>query len=520
MKRNQFNNRLIWPAALVIGIAAGHATIVFYLLIDWFHWLFFGAGGETTLVEAVRALPAWQVIGAPAAGGLLVGILLTLLVRIERPMSIADVIAANDREGGRLPFGPSLGSAFVSSISLGSGASAGLEGPDVHLGASFGSLGARLLNLPRRTTRILMACGVSAAVAALFNAPIAGFLFAHEVILRHYAVRSFAPIATASVAGAVVSRLHLGDTPAFVVPEHQLVSYLELPAFVALGLAAAAVAIAFVQTAKGALWLAAQVDVPLWMRPPAGGLVLGVMALWVPEILGPGDEVITDTLLETFPLWVLLGLIAAKIIATAVTVASRFGGGVFGPSLYLGALAGGAVGIAIDGLFPAQTSSYGFYAIVGMGAVAAAVLRAPISTSVIVFELTADYAMTIALLVSAAVATAANQSYMRMSFFEWQLLMRDIDIREGTYTSVRHTIRVADFMERLGAPYDLEDEQTPRLYPESSLDTTLTRMDKYSVEVLQVVERTAPQTVIGIVTYTRALEIYNKGLVETNIEEH
>ncbi len=510
--------RVLWLAALVTGIIVGYAALAFRAGLVMVESLFLGAQDED-LLTAIAALPGWQIVALPALGGLAVGIILQVVMRRERPLGIADVIEASALRGAHLPLRPALTNSVLSIVSLGCGASTGREGPVVHLGAAFGSAAARLMRLPARHGRVMLGC-CAAAVAASFNAPIAGVLFAHEVILRHYAVSAFAPIATASVAGAVVTRLHLGSEPAFDLVDYGGVSYLEFPAFAALGLIAGAVATAFLFTLKRTDEAACKLPLPIWIRPMLGGVVIGVIALQVPEILGVGYGAVDRALREEYGALALLTLIAAKIVATSVSLASRFGGGVFSPSLYLGAMAGGLFGTGLGILFPDQTTGYGFYAIVGMGAVAAAVLRAPISTTLIVFELTGDYAMTIALLVSASIATVTNQSVFKVGFFEWQLLSRGIDLTKGTYTTVLQTTRVIDFMDWTTDPDETVDENAPVLYPQSSLQAALQRLEDNDLDSIPVVDRTAPTVVIGRVTYKRALEVYNRALINTNIEEH
>ncbi len=506
-------------AAVFVGIAVGLAALGFRLAIEEVQFSLLGSRSQD-LSTALKELPWWRIMAAPVIGGLLVGAILQIWGK-ERPASIADVIDARARLGGRIPVGPGFLHAGLAVVSLGAGASAGREGPVVHLGGGLASLFSRVLGLPPRYARTILACGAAAAVSASFNAPIAGVLFAFEVILGSYALRAMAPVAIASVTGTVVTRLYFGtEDPAFQVPEPELVSYLEMPAFAALGLLAALMAMAMIQSLKWADGGARQIPVPLALRPALGGLVIGAMALQVPEILGVGYGAINAALQENYSLTLLLGLIAAKIIATAVTFASRFGGGVFTPSLYVGAMAGGSFGYALGLLFPDQVTGFGFYAMVGMGAVAAAVLGAPLSTTLIVFELTGGYAITIALLVSASIATIVTQTTLGHSFFQWQMGQRGLDLTVGTYTTVLNTIRVSDFMERVAGAASRIEDSLPVTYPEASLERVLSLLEEHDLESIAVVDRDQPDRLVGIVPYKKALRVYNEALVRTNIEEH
>ena len=223
-------------------------------------------------------------------------------------------------------------------------------------------------------------------------------------------MRSFVPIVIASAVGSVISRIWFGEASAFIIPDYQITSYWEFPAFALLGVVAALVAIAFQFALFSADYVARSVTIPLRYKPVVGGAIIGVMGIFFPHILGVGYEVTDKVLWNQLPLSLLIMLIVMKTAATAITLAARFGGGIFSPAIYLGALTGGAFGLIAGSAFPDMASSEGLYAILGMGAVAGAVLGAPISTTVIVFELTGGYALSIALLLTVAIAHGVNQA--------------------------------------------------------------------------------------------------------------
>lgn len=514
---------LVWLLAVLIGVLTAVAAILFRMAIGAIQWTWLGTADET-VVSAAAAVPWWVILLAPAAGGLVVGLYLQFIQPKQRAGGVADVIEARAQGGRGLPFWSGISSAFVTALSLGCGASAGREGPVVHLGATIGTAICQTFRLPDAARRILLACGVASAVSASFNAPIAGVLFAHEVILGHYALTAFVPIVIASVVGTMLSRLWFGDVAAFIIPEYQITSLWELPAFALLGLTCAAVAVIFQFALIGSDWVARNIPMPLWLRPVTGGLAVGGIGVFFPEVLGVGYEATDAALKHQLPLATLLILLVLKTAATSITLASRFGGGIFSPSLYLGAMCGGAFGLIAAAVFPELASSHGLYAILGMGAVAAAVLGAPFSTTMIVFELTGGYALSIALLISVSIATGLTQAVHGRSYFHWQLEMRGVMLHEGAHKWLVRIVHVSDFVERL--PADAERPEfdvgagTPYLHLTDTLETALRVFDESGTNRLPVVDPNDPGQVIGHATHVRALRFFNKELISQQVEEH
>ena len=432
--------------AVAIGLTAGLAAIGFRTIIDQVQRFGFGFGGEQ-MVTLVSALPSWRILLVPTAGGLLIGLFVHFFMPGRRPQGVAEVIEANALRGGRMPLAAGLKAALVSAVSIGAGASVGREGPVVHLGASLGAWASKRLHLGRTASRTLLGCGVAAAVAASFNAPIAGTFFALEVVVGHYALTAFAPIVIASVVGTMVSRMYYGDFPAFILPETTTIaSFWEFPAFALLGVVCAVMAIIFM---RSIMWTEDMMDktpVPRWARPALGGLAVGVIALAYPHVLGVGYEATDAALSELYPLGLLVALVALKMAATAISLGCGFGGGVFSPSLFIGAMVGGAYGILATSAFPDLSSGHGAYTIIGMGAVAGAVLGAPISTILMVFELTNDYAITIAVMIATSIASLITQQTRGHSFFTWQLARRGIAVKGGQDVGLLRTIKARDLI--------------------------------------------------------------------------
>ncbi|MEM9105027.1 MAG: chloride channel protein [Pseudomonadota bacterium] len=513
----------LWVLAFLVGIAATIAAILFRELIGivQYPWL---QDTSERVISAARNTPWYLIFCAPIVGGLVVGILLQILMPQRRTLSVADVIEARALTGRKLGLRDGLNSALITGISLGSGASAGREGPMIHLGATLANHVARRSELPEWCKRTLLGAGVAAAISASFNAPLAGVLFAHEVILGHFALRSFVPIVIASSGAAVISRVWFGESAAFIVPGYQVTSYWEFPGFALLGLVCAIVAIAFQFSLFSADFLARKVTMPLWLRPVLGGIAIGGMGVFLPQILGVGYEATDMALWGRLPLALMLILIVAKTLATAITLASRFGGGVFSPALYLGAMTGGAYGIVAAGVFPELASSQALYSILGMGAVAGAVLGAPISTTLIVFELTGGYTLSIALLLTVAIAHGVNQAIHGHSYFHWQLEMRGLFVQAGPHRAVVSNARVMDFMIPIGKdeepePFDPESGQRS-LQPTDTLDTALRTFDSGGHPRLPVVDEVGGTTIIGWAEQVKALEYFNKRLIDASEEEH
>ena len=561
--------------AAVAGAVVAYGTLAFRWLIDVIQSLSFGASSEG-LLSVAATLPWWQILLVPAVGGLAVGLFLKFLMPGGRPVGVAHVIEASALRGGRMSLNQGLAAAVASAASLGVGGSAGREGPMVHFGAALASYVARRAHLSPSLSLTLLGCGVAGGVAASFNAPIAGVFFALEVVIGHYALHAFSPIVIASVVGTIVSRAHLGDSPAFVIIDHGAVNVSEYPAFLLLGLTCAVIAWIWMRAMNTVEVGMSKSPLPEWLRPAIGGLAVGAIAIAFPQVLGVGYEATDGALKAAFPLWLLLALIVAKMAATAITLGSGFAGGIFSPALFVGAMTGGAFGIIAGAIFPELSSSPGLYAMVGMGAVAAPMLGAPISTILMVFELTGDYSMTIASMIAVSVASVTLvHIFGGRSFFAWQLERRGLDLGGGRarqvlaasrardlmsddfHTVAEHTtidkirttlqeapedhIFVVDTEERLigslsftdikdvafesGLDHLINARDAARPNPayivaDENLERALTMMDTSGLAYIPVVDAEETLRVLGILHHRRLLAEYNKALIEEHAEEH
>ncbi len=513
---------VVWLLALLTGVAGGYAMLLFRMGIGVVQELWLGSQAENIVATKAHFTHPLIVFLAPVAGGLVVGALLVWFSPRRRAEGVADVIEAQHLRRARIDWKEGLSSAVITVISLGSGASAGREGPAVHIGASLASLFGRPFRMPLASRRVLVAAGAAAAVSASFNAPIAGVIFAHEVILGHYALSAFVPTVLASVTGTLITRAHLGDFPAFIIPHYEILSNWEFPAFALLGLISGLVAVAFLLSTSLADWTARKIAMPLWMRPVAGGLIVGAVAVFIPQIIGVGYEATNLALRGRYDIWFLLLLLAAKMAATSITLASRFGGGVFSPSLFMGVMTGGAFGLTAAALFPEMVSPQGVYSLVGMGAVTGAVLGAPLSTALIVFELTGDYKMTIALLLATSISSVVMQTLIGRSFFHWQLATRGLNLEEGPHRRIMRTLKVRDFLtpkeEDEGPKTPEPFSERPLLHRDDTLEKALRAFGKGSYTRLAVVDKGG--RLVGWADHARAMEAFNEELIDASVEEH
>ena len=414
--------------ALIVGLFAGGAVIIFRETANWIQWAYYNTETDRFYWIA-QELPWWMLLSVPTIGGLLVGVLVHWTLPDRRPQGISDVVEAYARKAGSMSSRTGLAAALASAASIGCGASVGREGPAVHLGASLAGWVTRKLHLSRSLSRTVLGCGVSAAVAASFNAPLAGALFASEVIVGHYSLRSFAPIVISSVAGTVLTRQWFGDYPAFFVSETLFASLWEFPAFVLLGVVSAVTALILMNGVRLASNVAKKLPGPAWYRPAIAGFCVGAIALVFPQVLGVGYGATESAMLMHFGFWTLVGIGLAKIVATSMCLGFGFAGGIFSPALVVGAMVGTSYGMIATQMFPDLSSGPDAYALVGMGAVAAAVLGAPISTTLIVFELTGDYALTLGVMVAVVLSSEITQLFFCRSFFAMQLNERGIDLK-------------------------------------------------------------------------------------------
>lgn len=540
MREHGPNQLQFWLLALLIGTGAGFAALGFRLGIGALQRLVYGAD-DLTLATAAGELPWYWVLVVPVIGGLAVGLILDRFTADGRVRAVADVIEGAALEGGRVEIRAGLASAAASLITLGTGGSSGREGPVVHLAGVVSTAVARRIKASPITGRSLLGCAVAGAVAASFNAPIAGALFAHEVVLRHFATQAFAPIAIAAVAGTVINRIEFGGLTEFTLPHAlDLAFYVELPAFMLLGLVSALVAAAMMSAILRAERLGDRImersGWPRWLRPMLAGLLLGAIAIPFPHIIGVGYETTAAALSGSIGLSAAITFAVVKAVAVAITLGGRMGGGVFSPALVMGSLTGLAFGIIATSLMPQVSGTVYLYAFAGMGAVGAAVLGAPISTALIVFEMTGDWQTGIAVMTAVSLSSALASRLVHRSFFLTQLENRGVRVAEGPQVWLPQKMRIAALVRAPGAA----DAPSPDLVRNMAaagrvltegmpLDRALREFDRTGAAFLPVIRppesgadeaATAEPEIIGAVYHVDALRALNQALADTAAEEH
>ncbi|MGD8388134.1 MAG: chloride channel protein [Desulfobacteraceae bacterium] len=430
--------------AVLVGLTGGYGAVGFRFLIDFFQTLSFGAGGE--LLTLAQATPWYLRLIIPAAGGLIVGPIVYLLANEAKGHGVPEVMESVTLRSGMIRKRVVLVKSFVSAICIGTGGSVGREGPIVQIGSAIGSSIGQLLRISADRIRTLVGCGAAAGIAATFNAPIAGAMFALEIVLGDFGLATFSPIVISAVVATAVSRHFLGNTPAFLVPEYKLISAWELPLYMALGILCAFVAVGFTKSLYRLEDGFEHLRFPSYLKAGIGGLILGGIAIPFPYVLGVGYGSIDMALLEHLSWPLMMGLVAFKLLATSITLGSGGSGGIFAPSLFIGAMTGGVFGTLCHALFPGITASPGAYSIVGMGALVAGTTHGPLSAILILFELTGDYKIILPLMIACIMSSMGARQLLRDSIYTLKLARRGINIYEGKEVNVLKSIRVGDVM--------------------------------------------------------------------------
>lgn len=522
-----------WLMALVIGILAGFTAVGFRKGTTALQGWVYGADDIHYLHSFAATMPWYMLILIPLLGGLAVGVILHNFTADARVRSVSDVIEGSALREGRVEIREGLASACASFLTLSTGGSSGREGPVVHLAGVISTWATDRIKFDAVKSRDLLGCAVAAAVSASFNAPIAGALFAMEVVLRHFAVNAFAPIVIAAVAGTVINRLEFGDVTEFKLSTPgALQFYVELPAFLIMGLVCGIVAVILMRTIFWADSTGTRVQnglhLPRWLRPGIAGLLLGLIAVWFPHIIGVGYETTVRALSGELGLSEVMIFVIIKIIAVAITMGGRMGGGVFSPALMIGAMTGLAFGVVATSLFPEVSGTETLYAFAGMGAVAAAVLGAPISTTLIVFELTGDWQIGIAVMVAVSTSTALASRLVDRSFFLTQLENRNIRCAAGPQAYLLGSLAARTVMRPLASLSLDEQDALIQLYHQdvyasssAYLESVLPIFERHNLEVIPVVDSNAVDNlVVGSISHLACLKSYNRALVAVAAEEH
>ncbi len=559
--------------AVVIGFLSGLGSVGFKMLIHlfktgfWAHW-----GGYSGYVPG--DITTLLVPLAPFIGGLLVGPISVLFPAEAEGDGVPEVLEAVVLKGGVLKLRTVFIRAFASAICLGSGGSAGREGPIAQIGSAIGSSFGQLFRMSANNIRTLLGCGAAGGIAATFNAPIAGVLFALEIVLGEWNIATFSPVIMASVIATVTERYIEGNIPAFNIPIYKLVNPVEIIFYIILGLLAGLTALLFIQSLNFFKeTFENRVKVPAWTKPAIGGLLLGLICLFFPQLFGNGYNPMGQALMGNMALGLMVVLLFLKILATSLTLGSGSSGGLFAPSLYIGAMLGGSFGTLVHYLFPTLTATKGAYALVGMGATFAAAAHAPMTNILILFEITGNYQIILPIMVSCIVSTLVIKHFSPHSIYTIRLHQRGITIEAGKEVNVLQSLKVRDAMstkmeviaedmpfnkilvhmtrssysnfpivnrdkeltgilsfqdlrkhvfepdlERVVVAKDIATPHVTTVIPSDSLKDALAKLSYRNVEQLLVVDSMNSKKLLGILTRRDIITTYNKAIFryETN----
>jgi chloride channel protein, CIC family len=427
-RRHLRNNQIILTAfSGVIGLMVGVGVVAVRQSMQLLHELNFDLAGGHLLSEGI-GLTWWKVLIVPCIGGALVGGT-TWIIRRVRPREVVDAIEANALYGGKMSLIDSINLTFLTVLSGGFGASVGLEAAYTQLGAGFSSHLGEVMRMRRDDLRTLVGCGASAAIAAAFNAPLAGAFYAFELIIGSYSTSVLAPVTVAALTGTFAMRWTAGSDPLFFVSEAMQIHGRDYLVFGIMGVVASGIGIITMLTVTWLEKVFRRYSVPAWLRPTLGGVGVGSIAFFFPQVLGSGHGAIQEVIAGQIPALILLLLIPAKALASAISVGSGFRGGLFSSSLFLGSLFGAAAAVVVQYLTPFHPPDQTAYTLVGMGTMAAAIVGAPVTMILLVLELTANFYASVGVTVGVIVASLIVRSGFGYSFATWRFHVRGVPIR-------------------------------------------------------------------------------------------
>lgn len=501
--------------AVLVGMGSGYGAV-------GFRWLSQGIGVFFTekLGQWLRYVGAssqalrYVLVTVPALGGLAVGLLTSRLAPETRGPGVAPVMEALTLRAGRIRPLVIAAKPLATALTLGSGGSGGREGPIVHMGSAIGSLLSQIVELPDERRKNLVACGAAAGIAATFNAPLAGVMFALEVLLADFGLRQFTNVVVAAVIASLIGHTHFGDAPAFPFPPSTLPQVWELPVHALLGVTAAFVGVGFTLALHGVDELFERQPWPSYLKPALGGLAVGIFGFWFPRGLGVGSKTIEAVLFGEIALFSILVLGLLKVIVTALTIGSGGSGGVFGPCLFIGAMLGGSVGEVAQRISGGAATPSG-YALVGMSAVFAAASRAPITAILTLFEMTRDYNVILPLMLGSVISAIVARHLLQESIYTIKLSRRGINVHPDRNLDLMDTVWVSEAMTPIEEAATVAPStpltELARLFDETHAHGVVVIDEKNhlrGVVTLKALETTLPEQLVG----GRVADIQTRGI--------
>ncbi|MGB8490814.1 MAG: chloride channel protein [Bacteroidales bacterium] len=427
--------------SILVGLGGGFGAVFFRWMIAQFNNLFFVTGAGI-----LSFMGKYNVLLLPALGGLLVGPLTFFFAREAKGHGVPEVMKSVLAGQGKIRPRVAAIKSLASSICLGSGGSAGREGPIVQIGSAIGSSIGQLFKLTEEKTKTLVGCGAAAGIAATFNAPLGGIFFALEVIMREYGLRNFSSVVLSSVTATVISRLFLGNHPSMLMPPFHLYNISDFLYYLVLGLVMAFMAWLFVKVLYKCEDLFDGLRMPEYLKPVLGGLGVGIIGLRFPQVFGVGYDTIESSINGEPLLWILIVLAFLKLLATSLTLGSGGSGGIFTPSLYIGALTGEAFGMLAHLIIPSTVIPPGAFALVGMASVFAGTSQAPMSSILLLFEMTGNYEILPPLMITCVISAMLVRWRSKYTIYTLKLRRSGVDVERYKYGDLMESITVSEAM--------------------------------------------------------------------------
>ena len=491
--------------SLIVGIGAGLGAVLFRRLIDWIHNFAYN--------DIAGILAEWyplHLIVIPALGGAIVGPLVYYFAREAKGHGVPEVMEALELRGGKIRPRVVVVKSLASSVCIASGGSVGREGPIAQIGSALGSLIGQLLKLSEDRVRTLVACGAAGGIAATFNAPIAGAVFALEVLLRRFGSVYFGAVVISAVTADVIAHYFEGDSRTFLTPEYTMQSPWELLLYTLMGFIAALAAVGFSRLLYFSEDIWGLIRIPEPAKPLLGGILLGLLGIisyqidGFPRIFGVGYETIENTLFSQLTLQVTFGLLLLKLVATTLTLGSGGSGGIFAPSLFMGAMLGASFGQIAHTIFPEIVAPSGAYALVGMAAFFGGVAHAPITAILILFEMTGDYQIILPLMLSTVLSTIVSRNLSPDSIYTLKLKRRGVELSQDT--------QAIDLMQGVTAEIAMNRE-TDAVSSDMSLIELMSTFSSTHYHALPVVQNETE--LVGLITINELDHVRSKGTLES-----